>query len=136
LRLEIGNLKRLDICSNTNTGHQASGQTCDYKLSGWQDYSIETTATSNTSVSVGLRGLYVSTDAPSPFNQVREGTIWTHSAEFNRDETGSGNWGGNHLTRSDPDTYNYIDQPSAARLDEIMRLSEQYGVYHKLTVFP
>jgi hypothetical protein len=39
------------------------------------------------------------------------------------------------LTRSDPDTYAYVDQQSAARLDEVLRQSELYGVYHKLTLF-
>ena len=35
----------------------------------------------------------------------------------------------------DPGTYNYVDQVDSARLDEVFRLSEQYGVYHKLTLF-
>ena len=52
-----------------------------------------------------------------------------------RDESGSGGWGPNLLTRSDPDTFAYVDQVGAARLDEIFRVSEQYGVYHKLTLF-
>jgi hypothetical protein len=54
---------------------------------------------------------------------------------FQRDETGNGDWGGNMLTRSDPDTYMYVDQQAATKLDEILRQSEIHGVYHKLTLF-
>jgi hypothetical protein len=39
------------------------------------------------------------------------------------------------LTRGNPNTHTYVDQRSAALLDEILRLSEQYGIYHKMTVF-
>ena len=38
-----------------------------------------------------------------------------------RDETGNGGWGPNLLTRSDPDTFEYVDQIGATRLDEIFR---------------
>ena len=63
------------------------------------------------------------------------GAIYVHEVTLQRDETGQGDWGPNLLTRGDPDTYKYVDQVGAARLDEVMRLSEQYGVYHKLTLF-
>jgi len=127
----------IDICSGTSTYHESNGNddTCTYKQDGWNDYSIEATNASATVLYIALRGLYVSSDAPSPYNVEQDGKIRTHSIRLQRDETGNGDWGPNLLTRSDPDTYNYVDQRSAARLDEILRLSEQYGVYHKLTLF-
>ncbi len=81
------------------------------------------------------RGLYVSSDAPAPYGNVQAGRIRMHSIVLQRDETGNGGWGPNLLSRSDPDTYGFIDQIGAARLDEVFRVSEQYGVYHKLTLF-
>ena len=68
-------------------------------------------------------------------NDNTPGTISVHEVTVQRDETGQGSWGPNLVTRGDPDTYKFVDQVGAARLDEIMRLSEQYGVYHKLTLF-
>jgi len=139
LRPELGNLfgGTIDICSQTSTFHESRGESCTYRQDGWHDYSLEvkTPGSGLTNLSVALRALYVSSDAPSPYNNPQEGTIRIHSIQFQRDETGSGGWGANLLTRSDPDTYNYVDQRSAARLDEIFRLSEQYGVYHKLPLF-
>ncbi len=135
LRLELGNFGRLDICSASSSFHESQGQTCNSKQDGWHDYAIEAVTTNSVVAGIGIRGLYVSTDAPSPFNQPQTGTILLHSVSLVRDEDGNGHWGSNHLTRPDPDTYNYIDQPSAARLDELFRVSEQMGVYHKLTVF-
>ena len=84
---------------------------------------------------MNISGLYVSSDAPAPYRNVQSGRIRIHSIVLQRDESGSGGWGANLLTRSDPDTFAYVDQVSAATLDEIFRVSEQYGVYHKLTLF-
>jgi len=127
----------IDICSTASTYHESGGETCTYKQDGWHDYSlvVETTGSSMTPLGVALRGLYVSSDAPPPYNNQQEGNIKVHSILFQRDETGNGDWGPNLLIRSDPDTHLYIDQRAAAKLDEILRLSEQYGVYHKLTLF-
>ncbi|MBN1263038.1 MAG: DUF5060 domain-containing protein [Candidatus Pacebacteria bacterium] len=133
MRLQLGN-SYLDICSETNTIHKANGFQCAYQQSGWHDYSL-TINNSNSSLTAGVRGLYVSAEAPSPFNASAEGSIRLHSMVLQRDETGRGDWGPNLLTRGDPDTHLYVDQPSAARLDEALKLSERYGVYHKLTVF-
>mgnify|MGYP005837873939 CR=1 FL=1 len=136
LRAELGNLARADVCSASSTFHESNGagDRCDYRQDGWQDYVIEA-ANISSSISVAMRGLYVSSDAKSPYNQVQSGSIRIHSIKLQRDETGNGDWGPNLLARSDPDTYNYVDQRSAALLDEIFRLSEQYGVYHKLPMF-
>lgn len=137
IRAEIGDLSggSIDICSSTSIYHQSHGDKCDYKQAGWHDYSIQVMNTSNSALSIALRGLYVSSDAPPPYNNEKAGRIRVHSIRLQRDETGSGAWGPNLLTRSDPDTYNYVDQQAAAKLDEILRLSEKYGVYHKLTLF-
>ncbi len=43
--------------------------------------------------------------------------------------------GPNLLYRPDPNTYRYVDERSALLLDEIMRQSDAYGVYHKLPLF-
>ena len=123
MRLQLGN-SYLDICSSTGTIHEANGFQCDYKQNGWHDYLLEVN-NSNSGLTVGVRGLYVSDQAPSPFNNVVDGSIRLHSMVLQRDETGQGDWGPNLLTRGDPDTYNYIDQRSAARLDEILQLSEK-----------
>ena len=138
LRAQIGNLAGgiLDVCSSTSTHHEASGETCTYRQDGWQDYeTVVETGGSATTLGVALRGLYVSGDAPTPFDRAQDGTIRVHSVQFQRDETGNGDWGGNLLTRSDPDTYGYVDQQAAAKLDEVLQQSETYGVYHKLTLF-
>jgi hypothetical protein len=139
LRAGIGDLSggTIDICSSTNTHHESNANmdTCTYRQDGWHNYSIQVSNTDATVLSIALRGLYVSSDAPSPYNVEQDGKIRIHSIKLQRDETGNGDWGPNLLTRSDPDTYNYIDQRSAAQLDEIFALSEQYGVYHKLTLF-
>jgi hypothetical protein len=139
LRAEIAGLSggTIDICSSTSTYHETNGDgnTCTHKQDGWHDYAIEVTNADATVLRIALRGLYVSGDAPSPYDVELDGTASVHSIILQRDETGFGAWGPNLLTRSDPDTYRYIDQRSAAKLDEILRLSEQYGVYHKITLF-
>ncbi len=134
MRLQSGS-NFVDICANGNTHHAANGETCTYMQDGWQDYVLEVTNEVNASVQVGVRGLYVSTDAPTPFNVIQEGDIGVHSMQYQRFEEARDMWGANLLTRSDPDTHTYIDQRSAAKLDEIFALSEQYGVYHKLPLF-
>ncbi len=139
LRVQLGNLSggTVDVCASTNAHHKAVGQTCTITQDGWHNYEVVVTIPSSgvSTLSVGVRGLYVSSDAPAPFNVVQDGSIRIHSIQFQRDETGNGDWGGNLLTRSDPDTHSYVDQRSAAKLDEIFRLSEAYGVYHKLPLF-
>jgi len=137
LRAQIGTRSDalLDICSSTSTFHESKGYTCSDRNSEWKDYSLVFTNSSSTALNIAFRGLYMSSDAPSPFNTVQSGKIRFHSAKLQRDETGNNGWGPNLLARSDPDTYNYVDQINAARLDEIISLSEQSGVYHKLTVF-
>ncbi len=139
LRLQVEGLggASADICSNSSTYHQSTGGTCTYKQDGWQDYALEVETTGSTPdvLTVALHGLYVSGDAPSPYHVPQAGTLRVHSVRFQRDETGSGGWGPNLLTRSDPDTFRYVDQRAAAQLDEILHLSERVGVYHKLTLF-
>ena len=137
LRAEIGSLSRADIGSSTSAFHETNGRgdLCTYKKEGWNEYILEVTNMNLTQMEIGLRGLYVSTDAPAPYNTVKNGSIRIHSLSLQRDESGSGGWGGNLLLRSDPDTFNYVDQRCAAGLDEIFKLSEDYGVYHKLTLF-
>lgn len=107
----------------------ATAGLCPRPAAGWNDYTLYVTTTVNAeTLSVNLRdGFSESDDA--------QGTIRLHSIRLQRDEAGHGDWGPNLLTRSDPDTYNYVDQRGAALLDEVLRLSEQYGVYHKLTLF-
>ena len=135
LRAQIGNISgaALDICSATSTYHEAHGGQCDYKQDGWHDYAIEVTNPADANLSIGVRGLYVSSDAPTPYNNVQAGDIGIHSVTLQRYEADG--WGPNLLARSDPDTFGFVDQPAAARLDEILILSEQYGVYHKLPLF-
>ncbi len=139
LRAQIGNLPggTIDICSITGTVHEQGGGSCAHREADWRDYEliVETGGSVVTSLDVALRGLYVSADAPAPYNTEQPGSIRVHSIRFQRDETGDGDWGGNLLTRGDPDTYGHIDQQAAARLDEVLRQSEIYGVYHKLTLF-
>lgn len=139
LRAELGDLNggRIDICSTSSIFHQANNQndTCTYRGDGWHEYTVEGLNPDATVLSIAFRGLYVSADAPWPYSVKQDGKIRIHSLKLQRDETGNGGWGPNLLIRSDPDTYNYVDQRSAASLDEILKLSEQYGVYHKLTLF-
>jgi len=137
LRAEV-NSARLDICSATSTYHAANGRndTCNIKRDGWNDYTVTfVNAGNDATVAANMRGLYTGADAPTPYNNVQTGRIRIHSIVLQRDESGSGGWGPNLLTRSDPDTFEYVDQIGAARLDEAFSVSEQYGVYHKLTLF-
>jgi hypothetical protein len=137
LRAEV-NSARLDVCSAASTYHGANGtgDTCGAKRDGWNDYTVTFVNSDNAPiVAANLRGLYVSTDAPAPYSNAKPGRIRIHSTMLQRDETGNGGWGPNLLTRSDPDTFEYVDQIGAARLDEIFAVSEQHGVYHKLTLF-
>lgn len=137
LRISVANRNdwQLDICSAVSTYHQSIGNICSQKSGDWQDYSFEFTNLNKDNFDVAIRGLYVSSDAPAPFNTYKSGKIRISSVVLQRDETGQSGWGANLLTRSDPDTYSYVDQIASARLDEIMQLSEQFGVYHKLTLF-
>lgn len=138
LRPQLGSLLggTLDICSPTGTYHQTHGGTCTVRADGWQDYVLQVqTGPTDTSLNVGVRGLYVSADAPAPYNSAQGGSVLVHSLVLQRDESGDGDWGPNLLLRSDPDSHVYVDARAAALLDEVMRLSEQHGVYHKLTLF-
>ena len=118
------------------TRPKGRADTCNIKRDGWNDYTVEFANSGNApTVIVSLRGLYLSADAPAPYSNILTGRIRMHSIMLQRDETGNGGWGPNLLTRADPDTFEYVDQIAAARLDEVFSASEQYGVYHKLTLF-
>ncbi len=99
----------------------------EIRATDWRDVTLETTATGSTLMAY-LRDGFSENDNTS-------GAIYVHDVRVQRDETGSGGWGPNLITRGDADTYNFVDQVGAARLDEVLRLSEQDGVYHKLTLF-
>lgn len=139
LRAQIGPLAdgTIDVCSMTGTYHALNGQTCTYRDNDWRDYDVivEVGGEDVKAWEIALRGLYVSADGPVPYSNIQDGEIRVHSIRLQRDETRNGDWGGNLLTRSDPDTYAYVDQQAAARLDEILHQSEIYGVYHKLPLF-
>ena len=125
----VGGYGEFYACSATNTQHSP----CTTKKSGWNSYGLTFTATATGYTDLFIRGLYFSTDAPAPYNQVRSGKVRVNEVALQRDESGS--WGPNLVTRGDADTHLYVDQNEAAVLDEILRYSEQYGVYHKLPIF-
>jgi hypothetical protein len=106
---------------------ELGSSTLEIRASAWQTYTLETTST-DTELTVWLHDGYSENDNTP-------GTIRLDAITLQRDETGHGGWGPNLLSRGNPDTYQYVDQVGAARLDEVMRLSEQYGVYHKLALF-
>ena len=137
LRREIGGFPQatLDIGSAAGTHHEDNGYVCNIRQDGWHEYAVTTTNDTRSTLSVRLRGLYVSADAPPPFNEAQDGRIRIHSIALRRDETGTGGWGPNLLRRGDPDTHAYVDARSAALLDEILHLSEEHGVCHKLPLF-
>ena len=99
----------------------------EIRASDWATYTLETTSAGD-SLAVLLHDGFSENDTTT-------GTISVNAINLQRDETDQGGWGPNLLTRGEADTYQYVDQVGAARLDEIMRLSEQSGVYHKLTLF-
>jgi hypothetical protein len=99
----------------------------EIRASDWHDYTLETVSQRDY-LQVWLHDGYSENDNTP-------GTIRVYAMQLQRDETGHGDWGPTLLARGDPDTDEYINQVGAARLDEIMRLSEQYSVYHKLTLF-
>ena len=126
----------LNICSASSTFHQANGCESQSEKDGWNTYVLEFTTPADAAyLRLFMHGLFVASDAPAPYNAVRPGAIRVGKFTLQRDEAGSGGWGSNQLTRSDPNTYNYVDQLNAARLDEVFRLSEEYGVYNKLALF-
>lgn len=118
---------RAQVTGNKVFRPQVGNSVIEIRASDWQTYTIETTST-GPELMVWLHDGFNENDHQT-------GTINVHEIKLQRDETGSGGWGPNLLTRGDADTYQYVDQVGAARLDEIMRLSEQHGVYHKLTLF-
>jgi hypothetical protein len=125
LRAEVSGRGQIDICATSNTLHPD----CDYRVDEWQTYTLDITNPTTASLQVAMRGLYVSGDAPTPYDQARDGTVRVSDVEFKK----SG--GPNLLVRGNPNTHLYVDQRNAALLDEILRLSEEHGIYHKLTVF-
>lgn len=125
IRVEVSGLGYVDICSTANVLHP----TCGYREDGWREYTLRIVNPTTATLEVAVRGLYVSGDAPSPYDEVRDGTVRVSGIEF------KGSDGLNLLIRGDPNTHLYVDQRSAALLDEVLRLSEEYGIYHKLTVF-
>lgn len=100
----------------------------EIRASDWATHTLEVTNDAQTGLTVWLHDGYSENDNTS-------GSIYVQEVILQRDETGQGDWGPNLLTRGDPETYKLVDQVGAARLDAVMRLSEQYGVYHKLTLF-
>ncbi len=96
--------------------------TLDITSQAWQNYTLTATA-AGSSLAVWLHDGYSETDNTT-------GEIQVYDVALRRDGAGP-----NLLTRGDPDTFGYVDQIGAARLDEVLRLSEQQGVYHKLTLF-
>lgn len=127
----VGSYGEFFACSATNAQHSP----CTTNKSGWNSYALTFTAAETGYTDLFIRGLYHSTDAPAPYNQVRSGKVRVSEVMLQRDESGSGGWGPNLVARGDADTHLYVDQNEAAVMDEILRYSEQYGVYHKLTVF-
>ena len=97
---------------------QVGSTSRDVLASGWQLYTLTATATSNV-LTIALR------DVSGTNGMIRLDDIQLR-------ESGTGP---NLVSHGLADTYQYVDQAGAARLDEIMKLSEQFGVYHKLTLF-
>ena len=116
---------RAKVTGNKIFRPQLGNNAITIRASGWRDYAIETTSTGAT-LTVSLHDGFSENDSQT-------GTINVHEIKLQR--AGTGGWGPNLLTRGDAETYKYVDPVGAARLDEIMRLSERHGVYHKLTLF-
>jgi hypothetical protein len=137
LRVSLGAVSgaavSIDICGSGSTYHQAQGGTCTVQRAGWYTYTLRYTNTSAALLEVAPSGLYVSADAPAPYDSVQAGQVAVGNMQLQR--AAGGGWGPNLLARSDPDTFLYVDQVEAAKLDEVLRLSELAGVYHKLALF-
>lgn len=100
---------------------QAGSASRNITAASWQTYALTTTSTSG-SLLVVVRDL--------------SGTAGSIRVDYIQlQEWANGVYGPNLIARGLADTYQYVDQVSAARLDEILRLSEQQGIYHKLTLF-
>jgi hypothetical protein len=125
IRAEVVGLDLIDLCSVSNILHAD----CDQREEGWQSYTLQVVNPTTSTLQVAVRGLYVSSDAPPPYDQIRDGTVRVSGIEFRQRD------GPNLLIRGNPNTHLYVEQRNAALLDEILRLSEQYGIYHKLTMF-
>jgi hypothetical protein len=125
LRAEVGDEGPIEVCATANLLYPD----CDYRSDQWQTYMLNVSNPSDSTLWVAVRGLYVSSDAPAPYDEVRDGTVRVSAIDLRQDG------GPNLLIRGNPNTHLYVDQRNAALLDEILRLSEDYGIYHKLTMF-
>ena len=123
LAVSVGDSPPIVVCSPTNAQHSG----CTARQSGWNDYAVTFTADSTGSPPLYIRGLYVSTDAPAPYDQVRSGSVRINEVSLQRDETGSGGWGPNLVSRGDADTWRYVDQNQAAIMDQLLTESEAAG---------
>ncbi|MGD2207475.1 MAG: hypothetical protein PVH17_11925, partial [Anaerolineae bacterium] len=56
VRAQVGNLGHIDICSTANTLHAA----CDHRSDAWQSFSLDITNPNAATLTVAVRGLYVS----------------------------------------------------------------------------
>jgi hypothetical protein len=131
------------LCAQNNTLFSK----CQSKLSGWQTYEIKfTNSTNQSQVIFWIHGLFQTNDAPSvstepdfePYNEIRTGLIRISSLTLQRDEStisGVESWGTNLFAKGDTDTYRYVDQIEAAKIDEILTQAAKYGVYQKWTMF-
>ena len=93
---------------------QLASQVVEIRASDWATHTLEFTNDAQTTLTVWLHDGYSENDNTS-------GVISLHAITLQRDETGHGNWGPNLLTRGNADTYRYVDQVGAARLDEELR---------------
>jgi hypothetical protein len=93
----------------------------------WTTYSFIVNSGNNALLSIYLRdGLF---DGDS-----RTGSLLINDIEFQKKLT-DGSWSPNLLSRSNSDTFSYIDSRDAAEFDEILKQSELLGVYHKMPLF-
>ncbi len=130
----VGEYGTFFACAAANVRHSP----CTTKKNGWNSYELTFTATATGYTDLFLRGLYYGTDAPAPYNEVRSGKVRVSEVVLQRDERGGSggeSWGPNLVTRGEADTHLYVDPNEAAVMDAILRESERYGVYHKLTLF-
>ncbi|MFA6005143.1 MAG: hypothetical protein WC775_01520 [Patescibacteria group bacterium] len=97
---------------------------------GWQSYSLTITNTSNNSALT----VYLHDGISEDDGNNTSGTISLGSIEL-RQQISPGVWGPNLIERGDPNTFETVDQIAAAKLDEVLRKSEEKGIYNKLTLF-
>lgn len=90
--------------------------------SGWSEFSLDYTATSDGKCSIGVK------------NTGTDGTAYLDDVCLVASSDGGATWSADYLSKGDFDSENYIDLKEAWKADRIFEAARQHGVYLKTVV--